>query len=254
MNRHLEPPYFELVPSQGDSPGPYVFTCEHATDAFGSQPIESENTGLLGTHWAIDIGAAALTRALARSTNSIAVLSTYSRLLLDSNRCLESKTLFVREAESQVIECNRNLSAAEQQYRIECLHAGYHSGVTEVLAKRVAIGPCLLISMHSFTPVFNDHQRSVEIGVLFDDYEGLAHQVINRLSTLGFDARANEPYSGMSGELMYAATLHGNQHRIPYIEFEVRQDLISTPEGIERIMNAINTALESIPMQFEIKP
>ena len=252
MRRILEPPYFELVLSQGESPGPYVFTCEHATDDFGTQPIEAENRNLLGTHWAVDIGAAALTRALARSTNSIAVLSTYSRLLLDSNRCLESKTLFVDQVESQVVECNRNLSEAERQHRIECLHAGYHTGVAQTLANRVAQGPCLLVSMHSFTPVWNAHHRSVEIGVLFDDHEALAHHVIERLSTLGFDARANEPYSGMSGELMYAATLHGNQHGIPYIEFEVRQDLISTPDGIERIMDAINTALESISTHFNL--
>ena len=252
--RPLDPPYFERVSSQGDRPGPYVFTCEHATDAFGAQPIESENLGLMGTHWAIDIGAAALTRALARSTNSIAVLSTYSRLLLDSNRCLESKTLFVSQVESQVIECNRDLSEEERQHRIKCLHAGYHSGIDETLSKRVRLGPCLLVSMHSFTPVWNDHHRSVEIGVLFDNHQTLAHHVIDCLKTLGFDARANEPYSGMSGELMYAATLHGHQHQIPYLEFEVRQDLISTPEGIERIMHGINTALQSIPLAFDSTP
>lgn len=243
--RTLPPPYFHILMNQGEQAGPYMFTCEHATDNFGPQPVEAANVDLLGTHWAVDLGAAALTRALARTTNSIAILSAYSRLLLDSNRCLTSSTLFVETVETEVLKCNQSLTEEERLYRIDCLHTGYHTGIDKTLSKRVPEGPCLLVSMHSFTPVWKGHQRGVEIGVLFDDHDALAHDVIDALSTQGFEARANKPYSGRSGELMYAATLHGAKHQIPYIEFEVRQDLIATPEGLNRITQAIKTALAS---------
>jgi len=242
--RALPPPWYDVSGDPANQEGPYVFTCEHATDNFGPQPIEAINRSLLGTHWAIDLGAAQLTRALAMKTNSSAVLSNYSRLLLDANRCLTSETLFVDSIEGQALACNRSLTAQERLYRIECLHAGYHAGIDAAISTRVARGPCTLVSIHSFTPVWKDVQRTVEIGVLFDAHEDLAHLVIEGLLKQGFDTRANEPYSGTTGELMYAATEHGKKHQIPYIEFEVRQDLLSTQASVARVCGAIATALD----------
>jgi predicted N-formylglutamate amidohydrolase len=242
--RALPPPWYDVIGRHASQDGPYVFTCEHATDNFGPQPIEAVNHALLGTHWAVDLGAAELTRALAIRTDSLAVLSSYSRLLLDANRCLSSKTLFVDSIETQTLACNQSLTDQERQYRIKCLHAGYHTGIDNVVSARITRGPCTLVSMHSFTPVWNDEKRTVEIGVLFDAHEDLAHRVIEGLSKQGFDTRANEPYSGTTGELMYAATVHGKKHQIPYIEFEVRQDLLATKAGIAQVCKAIALALE----------
>lgn len=248
--RTLPPPWYEVIGRHDAQAGPYVFTCEHATDNFGPQPIESVNSALMGTHWAIDLGAAQLTRTLAIDTDSVAVLSRYSRLLLDPNRCLSSKTLFVESIESQALVCNQRLTDQERLYRIECLHTGYHAGIDHVLSQRVTKGPCVLISMHSFTPVWKDAQRAVEIGVLFDDHEALAHRVISDLTSQGLDTRANEPYSGTTGELMYAATVHGKKYQIPYIEFEVRQDLIASQHGVQRISKAISSALQRANFLF----
>ena len=97
--------------------------------------------------------------------------------------------------------------------------------------------------MHSFTPIWDGRRRDVEIGVLFDQYDDFAYQLVDDLCAVGRDARANEPYSGRTGELMYAATRHGTYHRTPYIEFEVRQDLLKDPEGIESMAQLLTAAL-----------
>ena len=87
--RAIPPPYYKRVNyNRDDQLAPYVFTCEHASDYFGPMPIEPENQGLLGTHWALDLGAAELTHALARLSNSVGIMSTYSRLLLDQTDLL----------------------------------------------------------------------------------------------------------------------------------------------------------------------
>ena len=77
--RAIPPPYYKRVNyNRDDQLAPYVFTCEHASDYFGPMPIEPENQGLLGTHWALDLGRRA--DPFARLSNSVStarsVLST----------------------------------------------------------------------------------------------------------------------------------------------------------------------------------
>jgi predicted N-formylglutamate amidohydrolase len=54
----------------------------------------------------------------------------------------------------------------------------------------------------------------------------------------------NAPYSGKDG-LIYAAKRHGSAHQIVYLEIEVRQDLIGSPESAGAIAERIARALEA---------
>ena len=246
--RAIPPPYYKRVNyNRDDQLAPYVFTCEHASDFFGPMQIEPENQGLLGTHWALDLGAAELTHALARLSNSVGIMSTYSRLLLDPNRSLDSDTLFVEHIEGKTIRCNHALSQEEKNVRIEGLHSGFHQGIDEALDEHATHDPCTLVSIHSFTPVWNGQARSVEIGVLFDRFFDEANHIVNCLRDQGFDARPNEPYSGMTGELMYSATHHGSKHEIPYIEFEIRQDLLNTSPKVNEIAMLLKALKQFTP-------
>ncbi|MGB0646384.1 MAG: N-formylglutamate amidohydrolase [Bradymonadia bacterium] len=243
--RAIPPPYYKRVNyNRKHQPVPYIFTCEHASDYFGPTPIEPENESLLGTHWALDLGAAELTTTLARLSHSVGIMSTYSRLLLDPNRSLDSNTLFVEHIEGTPVYCNYALSQGEKERRIEGLHSGFHQGISDALCEHAANDPCTLVSIHSFTPVWNGQARPVEIGVLFDRFFDESNRTVRRLREHGFDARPNEPYSGMTGELMYSATHHGTLHRTPYIEFEVRQDLLTTSTNVNRIATALLDALK----------
>ena len=170
---------------------------------------------------------------------------------MDTNRSLDSNTLILTEVEQTQLSFNQGLTPTEYQSRIETLHHGYHEVLNESLRDGIARGAQLYLSMHSFTPVFDGQQRDVEIGVLFDRYDDLAEHACQTLATLGYTSKLNEPYSGLTGELMYAATRHGGQCQIPYLEFEVRQDLIGSEEKRARVAKALLKTLEALSEKLD---
>ncbi|NBT28356.1 MAG: N-formylglutamate amidohydrolase, partial [Gammaproteobacteria bacterium] len=90
--RSHEQPAFEIHNGAGKSP--VVLVCDHADNAI---PETLDQLGLeaekLQTHIAIDLGAAALSRALANILDSRLVLAKFSRLVIDLNRPLADPTL-----------------------------------------------------------------------------------------------------------------------------------------------------------------
>ena len=245
MKHPLPKPWYRDFRRSMQPNGAYVFCCEHATNHFGPTPASKTDRALLDTHWAVDLGAAKLTEQLIEDTDGLGIFATYSRLLLDPNRTLGSKSLIVESIEGKQLICNKNLDGAEREYRIECLHRGYHDGLNAAMTERLARGRVGLVSMHSFTPIWAGVARDVEIGVLFDTNGQMAEAMVEHLISEGFQCKANEPYSGRTGELMYAANRHGIFHQVPYIEFEVRQDLISNHKDRARISAALHKTLDA---------
>ncbi len=86
----------------------------------------------------------------------------------------------------------------------------------------------LVVSVHSFTPVYEGTPRKVEIGVLFSkDNTGsadLARALTAALVEDGFDARLNEPWSGLEGFMFAADSVTADPVRRA-IMIELRQDL-----------------------------
>lgn len=212
-----------------------LLTCEHASDRIpDGWRWHDEDAHLEGTHWAYDLGAADLTRALAAALGAPAVLSRFSRLLVDPNRAEDSPTLILGWAEGREVALNRGISEAERHRRIERLHRPYHAVVDASLAAAHAE---VLFSIHSFTPVYEGSERSMEIGVLFDAESALAEAFASHLEADGFAVALNQPYSGRSG-LIYAAHRHATQHGRRALELEVRQDLAVLPEVRARLASS----------------
>jgi predicted N-formylglutamate amidohydrolase len=88
-------PAFEAIPGALDSGA--LIICDHASNAippgYGTLGLPPE---ALDRHIAYDIGAAEVTRALATQLGAPAVLSTYSRLVIDPNRGIDDPTLVMR--------------------------------------------------------------------------------------------------------------------------------------------------------------
>ena len=83
-------------------PSPLVLTCEHASAAFPPELAPSAgDTRWQGTHWAVDLGARALTLRVAALTGAPAVLSTASRLICDVNRAPDAPDLIVDRLEGR---------------------------------------------------------------------------------------------------------------------------------------------------------
>jgi hypothetical protein len=104
---------------QGSPGSGVVLLCDHASNAI---PAEYENLGLpaeqLQRHIAYDIGAAEVTRTMAKALGAPAVLSTFSRLLIDPNRGRDDPTLVMKLSDGAIVPGNRHADAAEIERRI----------------------------------------------------------------------------------------------------------------------------------------
>ncbi len=214
-----------------------LIVCDHASNAL---PREYGALGLteeaLARHIAYDIGAAALARALARALKAPAVLSTFSRLLIDPNRGADDPTLVMRTSDGAIVPGNAQADAAEIALRRKRFWAPYRETVAATVEAMLASGePPALISIHSFTPVWRGTPRPWKVGILWDRDDRIAAPLMAALARepdLGAAAVGdNEPYDGaLPGDTIDAvATARGLTNAL----IEVRQDLIADGAGAE---------------------
>ena len=98
---------------------PFLILCDHASNHV---PPEFASLGLPAAeferHIAWDPGAALLSEALAARLSAPAILSCFSRLLIDPNRGTDDPTLVMRLSDGTVIPGNRHVSDADIAARI----------------------------------------------------------------------------------------------------------------------------------------
>lgn len=239
-------PAVEVLNESGNSP--FVLICEHASNYI---PPEYQNLGLddreLTRHIAWDIGAAIITRALSRRLNASAFLGCYSRLLIDLNRPLHVADSIPVRSESTDIPGNHSLDEAERQRRQQLIFHPFQDRLHAHLQKRTADGRRnVLVALHSFTPVYLGQQRTWHAGVLFDKADQLGKALIAQLSTDPLlNVGANVPY-GVSADADYALVVHGDQLGNPAVLIEIRNDLITDPDGVETWTGKIERALRAV--------
>ncbi|WP_052710039.1 N-formylglutamate amidohydrolase [Azospirillum thiophilum] len=239
------PPAMTLNPVAG---GPLLLVCDHASRAI---PKRLGDLGLpeeqLCRHIAYDIGAAELTRRLAARFGATAVLSGFSRLVIDPNRALDDPTAIPVVSDDVVIPGNRALDAEAQALRVEALFHPYHTAVAAAVAAIVARGQVpVMVSVHSFTPAMRGIARPWHIGILWDNDPRLPVPLIEALEADGrWCVGDNQPYSGR-GTSGGTVETHATPAGYPNVLLEVRQDLIATPEGADLWAQVIGDALEPL--------
>lgn len=220
----------------GDFDGRLVFTCEHASAELPEPwTWPEQDRWLVDTHWASDIGAADFTRRIAGLMNAPAVLSRFSRLLIDPNRPLESDTLFRENAEGRMVHLNEGLLEAERRRRIERFYHPYHAAVSSTVERSACD---TVFSIHTFTDDYEGEKRSLELGVLFDHDEEPAYRLVRHLADAGFHVAPNEPWSGKIG-LAYSPVRHARELGRSALEIEARQDLIVDESFAGRLAEAL---------------
>ncbi|HEX3595794.1 MAG TPA: N-formylglutamate amidohydrolase, partial [Polyangiaceae bacterium] len=162
----------------------------------------------------------------------------FSRLLIDPNRSAEAPDLFRKLAEGRPVVLNQDIGDEERQRRVEMSEA-YHAALDDALA---ADSANLILSVHSFTPVYEGSPRAVEVGVLFDEESELAEALHAAFVDAGIATLLNEPYSGKFG-LMYSVERHAKRHGRRPLELEVRQDLACDPAARARIVTLLGATL-----------
>jgi predicted N-formylglutamate amidohydrolase len=224
-----------------------ILVCDHAGNALpsaygtlGLPPAELER------HIAYDIGARGVTERLAARLGAPAVLTHFSRLLIDCNRGEDDPTLVMRLSDGSIVPGNRTLASAERENRIARYYAPYHAAISTLIDRALAAG-CVpaLLSVHSFTPVWRERPRPWHAAVLWDRDPRLA---VPLLAALRVDPALvvgdNEPYHGaLAGDCMWR---HGTRRGLPHALIEIRQDLIATPEGQAAWAERLATAMQGI--------
>ncbi|WP_083656395.1 N-formylglutamate amidohydrolase [Mongoliimonas terrestris] len=204
-----------------------LLLCDHASNAL---PPDYGDLGLpapeFRRHIAYDIGAAAVTRRLAALSGAPALMTTYSRLLIDPNRGEDDPTLLMRLSDGAIIPGNARSDGAERTRRLERFHRPYHDAIAAHLDAASAVGAApVIVSIHSFTPAWKSVPRPWHVGLLWDLDDRLAHPLVAALQREpGLVVGDNEPYDGaLKKDTLYRhGTLRGLAHGL----VEIRQDLI----------------------------
>ncbi|WP_112320390.1 N-formylglutamate amidohydrolase [Oceanibium sediminis] len=224
-------PPFEILAA--DAPGPALLMCDHASNAI-PKDVNGGDLGLsaadMNRHIAFDVGAAGVTRRLSVEMNAPAVLSRFSRLVIDPNRGEDDPTLLMKLYDGSIIPANRHADAAEIARRRVAYYDPYHRAVTEQIDRMLGTGVTpQIVSIHSYTPKLRGKAlRPWHIGILWDRDGRLALPLIERLSAEpDLVVGDNQPYSGqLQGDSMYR---HGTQRGLPHVLIEIRNDLIAEP-------------------------
>ena len=228
-----DPAPFTLLRAHGDSP--FVLIADHAGQRI---PARLGDLGLpqaeLDRHIGWDIGIAGLAERLSEKLDAFAILQTYSRLVIDCNRPLEAPGSIVAVSDGAAIPGNQDLDDDAKTARALEIFAPYHARITQELDRRseVATAP-VLVSLHSFTPVFAGFVRPWHAGILYHRDTRLAHALRDALrAEPGLEVGDNEPYA-VSDTSDFAIPVHGEQRGLLHVELEIRQDLIADATGQE---------------------
>jgi predicted N-formylglutamate amidohydrolase len=245
-----EPPSFELV--NGAGPARTVLTCDHASPrlprALGDLGV-SEADRL--THIGWDLGAALVARRLSALVDAPLVLSGYSRLAIDCNRPPGSPTSIVEASGGVAVPGNVGLEVAAAAERAEALFWPYHRAIEAQLdARQRDGGPACMVAVHSFTPNLLGRARPWRAGLLYNRDRRLAdlfRELLAREPELVVGD--NEPYRVTDGG-DFTVPVHGERRGIPHVLFEIRQDEIGTPEGVEAWARRLATLVQEAEARF----
>ncbi|CAM3096427.1 Predicted N-formylglutamate amidohydrolase [Paracoccus aminovorans] len=209
----------------------WLITCDHATNRVpdwvggGSLGIAPAD---MARHIAYDVGAAGLAVRLAERLGAPAILSDFSRLVIDPNRGEDDPTLLMRLYDGTVIPANRHAGPAERERRLDRLYRPYHAAYAALAAARPDRAIC---AIHSFTRQLRGRpRRPWAVGVLYSHHdERLGPPLIRECRAQGWITGDNEPYAGhLDGD---SIDRHALAHGRPNVLIEVRNDLIADAEG-----------------------
>ncbi|AMM84013.1 N-formylglutamate amidohydrolase [Martelella sp. AD-3] len=210
-----------------------VLVCEHAgraiPDRLGDMGLSAE---LLQSHIAWDPGALAVSRLLSAALDATLVHQRFSRLVYDCNRPPEAADAIPEISEIYAVPANRGLGPVAKAERAEALYLPFHERIDELLDARASAGrDAVLVTIHSFTPVFKGKRRDVEIGILHDADKRLADCMLDRAKAIGgYDVRRNEPYAPVDG-VTHTLRRHALPRKLPNVMIEIRNDLIADAAG-----------------------
>jgi predicted N-formylglutamate amidohydrolase len=243
-----------VIEDNAEGSSPFLLTCDHYGRTI---PRILGDLGLpaseLARHIAWDIGIAGVADALSKHLGAHLIAQRYSRLVIDCNRPPGAPGSIPRLSEATVIPGNEGLAVRAVKARRREIFDPYHRRIAEVIDRRLRDGrPTVLVSLHSFTPVYAGEARPWHIGTLYHRDTKLPPLLLKMLRReTDFVVGDNEPYA-VSDETDYTIPVHGEKRGLMNSGIEIRQDLIEEPAGqkqwadrLARVFREIETTLRA---------
>ncbi len=232
---------------KGDFTSGLLLLCDHARNTvpepYGDLGVPAEQ---FERHIGYDIGARAVTLELAKRLNAPACLTTYSRLLIDPNRGDDDPTLIMRLSDGAVVPGNAKVDTKERAIRIDRFHKPYHDLIDQTLDAMMEVSePPVIVSIHSFTPVWRGVPRPWHVTVLWDSDPRAVHPILEGLRAQeDIVVGDNEPYDGaLKNDTMYR---HATRRGVAHALLELRQDLIADAAGALEWADRLEPVLRKI--------
>src|SRR6202166_2106545 len=245
------PPVFE---ENAAGRSPFLLTCDHYGRLI---PLILGDLGLraseLTRHIAWDIGIAGVAEGLAKHLDAHLIAQRYSQLAIDCNRPHGAPSSIRRISEATIIQGNEGLTREAAEARRRQIFDPYHRRIHQVIDRRLRDGVAtVLVSLHSFTPVYAGIARPWHIGTLYHRDARLPPLLLKWLrEEPDLVVGDNEPYA-VSDETDYTIPVHGEARGLMNTGIEIRQDLIADPAGqtqwadrLARIFGEIETTLRA---------
>jgi len=223
---------------RGDAQEPVVFVCEHASNFI---PPEFNNLGLddvaASSHIAWDPGARLVTQFLRQAFDGTSVMSNVSRLVYDCNRPPDSSDAMPARSEIYDIPGNSTLTRQQEDDRVEKYYRPFERALENEIKSHEFV--TALVTIHSFTPIYNGNHREVELGVLHDDDSRFADAILTlsdehtRLRTM-----RNQPYGPEHG-VTHTLKRHGLENGLLNVMIEVRNDLLPTQDACRGVADEL---------------
>src|SRR6478736_563715 len=220
------PPVHEFNAAGGS---PFLLTCDHygrlIPQSLGDLGLPASE---LTRHIAWDIGIAGVAEALSKQLNAHLIAQRYSRLVIDCNRPPDAPSSIPRISEATTIPANEGLARDAAELRRRAVFDPYHRRIGEVIDRRLRDNmPTVLLSLHSFTPVYAGIVRPWHIGTLYHRDTRLPPLLLKLLRAENdLVVGDNEPYA-VSDETDYTIPVHGEARGLMNSGIEIRQDLLA---------------------------
>jgi predicted N-formylglutamate amidohydrolase len=233
-----------------------VLICEHAANripgALDGLGIDADTRR---SHVAWDPGAAEVARAMAVRLDAPLFLQRFSRLVYDCNRPVFAESAVPAVSERYTIPGNDGLDRAARARRQAAIYLPFRDTVAAFVRARLAAGrPPMIVTVHTFTPVFQGRRRTTELGVLHDADARLADAVLALLTAEdGLEVRRNDPYGPEDG-VTHTLKVQALGHGLPNVMFEIRSDLVADAAGqrafAERLSRTLTAAWDLLQQWF----
>lgn len=246
-----DPAPFDLVNIEGKAP--ILLTCEHAglavPESLGRLGMDD---GDFGMHFAYDIGVRELTLRLSELLDAPAILGNYSRMVADLGR-RENDSAFPTVGEGKPIPGNQGLSAEDKEERFAHIYRPYHDKVVSLLDDHFLARDIIpiVLSIHSFTPVFHGEKRPWDIGFLWVQDGRVPEPLMKYFEAHDYVVGDNEPYNL---RIVRGTTVdrHADTRGLANAMIEFRHDLLRHDDDIERNAQLLCDGMKDIMKNPEV--